>query len=262
MVIAIIGTLVALLLPAVQAARESARRAACKNNLKQIGLALHGYHGLKQAFPQGGRSAQKGGLSWTSAVLPWLEETPLHDRIEASLPYTDGTNLEAGQLVIPILLCPSVPEGAELRKSRDLPFSSPNRYAPTHYGGVQGERGLRSPTATNNPERGAMIFEKPIALKHITDGSSKTALIGEAPTGTNLIWIGVRSLFDQSAPINTRNEQGFIDFGQELSSYHPGGAMVALADGSVVFLAESISDPSLAAICSRNAGDDTTGGLP
>jgi prepilin-type N-terminal cleavage/methylation domain-containing protein/prepilin-type processing-associated H-X9-DG protein len=255
-VVAIIGTLVALLLPAVQAARESARRTACTNHLHQIGIALHAFHNTKGTFPKGGAGAKAAELSWGSQLLPWIEEQPLADILHSDEPYTSTGNLDAGSTLVAAFQCPSVPEVQSLRASADLPSSSTHRYARTSYGGVQGERGLRAANATNNPERGTMIFTRAIAIKDITDGTSNTALVGEAPEGIHGIWIGVRNLFDQSAPINTTDNAGsFVDFGQELTSHHPGGANVLMVDSSVQFASESIDNLALAAMFSRAAGD-------
>ena len=253
-VIAIIGVLVALILPAVQSSREAARRAACMNNLKQVGLALLGHHNTRGEFPLGGRLGSGVGQSWTADILPWLEESPLRDRLNLSLRYTDPANLAAGRTLLPVMLCPSMPEGETPRKSADLSSSSEHAYAKTAYGGVQGERGLRASNATNNPERGVLIYEKPISLRKIVDGASHTAIVGEAPEGIHSIWISVRNVFDQSAPINARSgpTQQLFDFGQELSSFHPGGALVAFADASVRFFPNSTDNLSLAGICSRD----------
>src|SRR5262245_59754954 len=98
-VIAIIGVLIALLLPAVQAAREAARRAQCVNNLKQIGIALHNYHGKVNCFPLGGVNLGSGSagwngqanlLSWRALILPEMEQSPLYDAINLSVSNNDN----------------------------------------------------------------------------------------------------------------------------------------------------------------------------
>src|SRR6478752_7907517 len=109
-VLAIIAALVGLLLPAVQRVRESAARARCANNLKQMGLALLAYHDTHKVFPRGGyatpavpqaatatQPAIPTKLSWAASVLPWLEQDALARTIHADLPYTDPVNLPAGQ---------------------------------------------------------------------------------------------------------------------------------------------------------------------
>jgi prepilin-type N-terminal cleavage/methylation domain-containing protein len=258
-VIAIVGLLVALLLPAVQASRESARRAQCQNNLKQLGIALHNYHDTYKVFPRGGWAPTSANLSWTSAILPQLEERALFNSLNASVPYTDPANLAPGWTVLPVLLCPTSPKDTLWRISPDLPSSSPNRYARTDYGAVNGERALRSPTATNSPERGAMILEKNVSLAAITDGASHTILVGECPEGINSMWISVKNVFDQSAPINPLATVApvyvFWDNGQEINSYHAGGAFTLFADGSVHFLFEDMDVGILAALCSRSGGE-------
>jgi len=103
-VIAIIGLLVALLLPAIQAAREAARRTECSNKLKQIGLALHNYHDTYNVFPPGaitkttscslntGNTRTDGGAPWTVLTLPFMEQSSLHDRFDFSKPFASRWN--------------------------------------------------------------------------------------------------------------------------------------------------------------------------
>src|SRR5271156_5146954 len=112
-VIAIIALLIALLLPAVQAAREGARRAQCVNNLKQIGLALHNYHGSFQIFPPGYSSNFDAsgndtgpGWGWAAMLLPQIEQGALYATINVKLPIEDSSNTARLQS-IPTLLCPS-----------------------------------------------------------------------------------------------------------------------------------------------------------
>src|SRR5579883_716662 len=108
-VIAIIGILIALLLPAVQKVREAANRAKCQNNLKQLGLALHGYHDSNTGFPPAIRSG--GGVlhSWIPMVLPYLEQQNLYQRYHFDVNWMASANLEATQAQLQVLLCPSAP---------------------------------------------------------------------------------------------------------------------------------------------------------
>jgi hypothetical protein len=246
-------------LPAVQASREAARRSQCQNNLHQLGIALHSYHDVYKVFPRGGWSAASANVSWTAATLAHLEETALYNRLNRAAPYTDATNLPAGRTVLPGLLCPTSPRESPRRPSADLPSTSPNLYARTDYGAVNGERTLRSPSGSNTPERGVMILAKNIPLAAITDGASHTIQIGECPEGMHSLWISVRNLCDQSAPINTpatfAPQYVFSDYGQEITSYHTGGAFTLYADGSVHFLSEAMDNAILAALCSRAGGE-------
>jgi prepilin-type N-terminal cleavage/methylation domain-containing protein len=122
-VIAIIGILVALLLPAVQAARESARRTQCTNNLVQLGVAFHNYHDTHGVFPpsyvsQPGGGGLNGapdpatrdagpGWAWGTLLLPYLEKAPLHDRFDFSRPCWDPANAEPARATLDEFLCPS-----------------------------------------------------------------------------------------------------------------------------------------------------------
>src|SRR5262249_30187006 len=115
-VIALIGVLIALLLPAVQAAREAARRLQCTSNLKQVGIALHGYHGVFSSFPAGGwiasasdPSTSNMNMGWSAAVLPWLEQRALYDSLNCSFPYGNGVNSTGGRVVLQVYLCPTEP---------------------------------------------------------------------------------------------------------------------------------------------------------
>jgi prepilin-type processing-associated H-X9-DG protein len=266
--------LIGLLLPAVQRVRESAARAKCANNLKQMGLSLLGYHDTNKQFPRGGyaSTAVPDGaittkLSWSASVLPWLEQDAVFRTIRGDLPYTDPANLPAGQTVLAVFLCPTSPRDSLWRPSAELPGT---QYARSDYGALNGERGLRSPTASNSPERGVLIMEKPLSLADITDGASQTILVGEAPEGIHGNWISVRNVFDQSAPVSERHSDVspypscwipgvFCDYGQEISSYHAGGAQTVFADGSVHFLPSTMDNAVLAALCSR-AGGEPVGG--
>ncbi|MCH7751005.1 MAG: DUF1559 domain-containing protein [Planctomycetes bacterium] len=264
-VIAIIGVLAGLLLPAVQSAREAVRRLQCQNNLKQIGVALHSYHDVNKQFPRGGWAPSRAKLSWSASILPNLDASSLFDHIDRTVPFTDPRNLAVGQTHLSVFLCPSAPRDPVLKAFSHFLFPKPSYYARTSYGAVNGERALRHFNARNDPERGTMLFEKNISFKEVTDGASQTFLIAEAPEGIQAMWINVLNLFDQSAPINAQAESPerkkyvFADYGQEISSYHPTGAQVLFADGSVHFLSKNLDELVLAALCSR-AGEEPIGG--
>jgi len=257
-VIAIIGILMALLLPAVQSAREASRKAQCQNNLKQIGISLHAYHDVHTTFPRGGWAPNVASLSWSASVLPFLGEQPVFDLLNPTAPYTDPSNLAAGQTILPEFICPTSVHSSLYRQSPDTPSTAPP-YARSDYGGMDGDDGLEAPTVSNNPERGVMILASNVSLMQITDGPSQTVQICEAPEGESGMWISVRNYFNQLARINTpaafAPQYVFYDYGQEISSYHAGGAFVLLADGSVQFLSETMDPYPLGALCSR-AGNE------
>src|SRR5262249_3540753 len=122
-VIAIISILTALLLPAVQQAREAARKTQCKNNLKQIGIALHNYHDVHNVLPPAylylpGGGGQQGppdptngdagpGWAWGMLILPQMEQTNLHDAFNVNLPSWDPTNATAARTTLPVYNCPT-----------------------------------------------------------------------------------------------------------------------------------------------------------
>ncbi len=254
-VIAIIAVLIALLLPAVQAAREAARRVSCTSNLKQIGLALHGYHDVHNTFPSGGWIAvfnqpqtNNMNIGWSAVVLPWLEQRPLYDSLNLSFTYNHATNSTAVYTVLNIYLCPSEPRQTNWNKAPGDAYSS----ADADYGGIYGPRGLVSPTDANNPPRGAMLFNQPISLPQIIDGSAQTIIVGEAPEAINAMWASGHNLFDQAFPINSRPA---VELGEELTSQHSGGVNVLHADGSVHFLKNSIAPAPLSALLTRAQGE-------
>jgi prepilin-type N-terminal cleavage/methylation domain-containing protein/prepilin-type processing-associated H-X9-DG protein len=258
-VIAIIGVLVALLLPAVQMAREAARRAQCTNNLKQIGIALHGYHDVHNTFPSGGWIAiptqpqtRNMNMGWSAAVLPWLEQRALYDSLNLSVVYDDPANSTATYTVLQVYFCPSEPRKTFWSRYPGDQFD----HADADYGGMYGERGLSSPTVTNNPPRGPMIFNRPIPLAAITDGASQTLQVGEDPEAINAMWASGHNVFDQAFPINARPP---VEFGEELTSQHPGGGNVLFADGSVHFLKDQMDRRVVAALCTRDGGEIVSG---
>jgi len=250
-VIAIIGVLVALLLPAVQAAREAARRGRCTGNLRQIGIALHGYHDSARTFPAGGwiplfNQPLTGNMNvgWSAVVLPYLEQRAIFDGLNLSAPYDDPANSTATYVVLDVYLCPSEPRATLWNPVPGDRFL----HADADYGGMYGERML----TRNDPPRGPMVFNRCVAIGEIVDGTSQTLQIGEDPGAVHAIWASGHNVFDQAYAINARPP---AEYGEELTSRHPGGVDALFADGSVHFLRDSTALAVTAALCTRNGAE-------
>jgi prepilin-type N-terminal cleavage/methylation domain-containing protein len=106
-VIAIIGILVALLLPAIQAARESARRSECANHLKQIGLAVQLHHDTRKAYPMGRNTTKPIGVSWAYELLPFIEEQAMYDSYDNTKRADDDLNAKSMRTPVAVFICPS-----------------------------------------------------------------------------------------------------------------------------------------------------------
>lgn len=249
-VVGILAALAALLLPAVQNARETARRSQCQNNLRQIGLALAMYHEVLESLPMGGIEWRpptsvlkwERNIAWSALILPYLEQRQLHEAINFERPFDATDNTSAASAVIAAYLCPSS------RRSRHV---APKR-GPSDYGGIFGER----ITSANQPPKGTMLYDRAIRYQDVTDGLSKTIVIGEDSKTPDGEWINGYNVFDQSPfPINKAPP-----IENDLSSEHRGGVFVLFADDSVRFLDENTSPRIVAAICTR-AGNERLDGF-
>ncbi|GAB6187301.1 DUF1559 domain-containing protein [Thermopirellula anaerolimosa] len=216
-VIAIIGILIALLLPAVQAAREAARRSQCANNLKQIGLAIQMYHDVHRRLPAGWTGYSEDGRrplvnggpgwSWGALILPYLEQINLYNgKIVLDAPIWDPRNEAARQAVLPIFLCPSdVNSSEKLFRVEELHESHGHEgegdhdhdhdhgdedeelmemlLAKSNYIGVFGVTDVHDceglPEGRQCRSDGAMYHNSFLSLADITDGLSQTLLVGE-----------------------------------------------------------------------------------
>jgi prepilin-type N-terminal cleavage/methylation domain-containing protein/prepilin-type processing-associated H-X9-DG protein len=188
-VIAVIGTLVALLLPAVQSARESARRASCVNHLKQLALTAHQYHDAAHSFPPGlvAVDADAGNFSnannlWI-AMFEYLEEVNLRrrwDEVDYRKNIGESRDATAAQ-VVPVLICPSdvLPMSVHhLVLDGDYAWMS-GIYGLASYGGSGGTRSFGGTETPPPSEDGVFYIESRVRLTDITDGSAKTLLVGE-----------------------------------------------------------------------------------
>ena len=206
-VIAIIGILIALLLPAVQAAREAARRMQCSNNLKQMGLALHNYQSANKRFPSGCRSHADTewtwGFTWGVAILPFAEQQALYDQLDHvgtgsvhSYPHTGliyaGMNEFNGRVLsgvgIPYMFCPSSPL-KQFALTGSAPPGPAGAASPTYTavtGAIDHETAENKESQSNQhrargiQSRGGVLLPREcLSFRDMTDGSSNTILLGE-----------------------------------------------------------------------------------
>jgi prepilin-type N-terminal cleavage/methylation domain-containing protein/prepilin-type processing-associated H-X9-DG protein len=184
-VIAIIGVLIALLLPAIQAAREAARRTQCLNNLRQFGLAFHNYETAHRKLPPGDISTgSSAGLSVHARLLPYFDQTNLRNLVNFNAPYlhTDPAldlNRAARNTTVAMFLCPSDDAGL---LSPDL--GGPNSYHVNQGTGILWSTWPAAPPNENHPQpNGVMFRNSRMGPKDITDGLSNTAAFAERCLG-------------------------------------------------------------------------------
>ena len=304
-VIAIIGILIGLLLPAVQSVRGAARRMQCANNLKQMGLACHNHaSAFKEKFPYGVRNdvyeGQKAGVNNYGLfveLLPYLEQTALHDRIDMTKNcryYYDNRNTDhLIETVIPSYICPEWP--------RDAVFTDTSQPGPHNlYGAIctyQGMGGVKRTTAENTddfkyimPEtmtcseglmycNGIFVWGKQIKMNAVRDGLSNTLMIGEFAILNKSLgyhnsrpWIkgsndnAMRCSYSMKW-VTDHNVNAKIDRTKNSVSYtylpffshHSTGANFVLADGSVSFIPSSIDFAVYKNLCSRNGEEPISG---
>jgi prepilin-type N-terminal cleavage/methylation domain-containing protein/prepilin-type processing-associated H-X9-DG protein len=213
-VIAIIAVLIALLLPAVQAAREAARRAQCTNNLKQMGLAVHNYISQNEVFPA--QSIQNTAVwgwnpSWMAAILPMMEQQPLYNAINFSIPMYEvgfvspiyGGNTTVALTSLASLICPSE------SNLHGTPSINGDFAMSTYAGNFGGPGMISSTNGTIVPPNGSMWFNGPqmgpVRFASITDGTSNTALFSEHLLcyGSNVVTAAPSS----SAAVGTNNQK-------------------------------------------------------
>lgn len=286
-VIGIIAVLFALLLPAVQAARQAAMRIRCANNLKQIGLALHLYHNDFSAFPPAANSQLSSNpyrfLSWQTRILPYIEQPDLWRQAEEAFRLTplfieNPPHIGLATL-IPLYACPSDPRAQSIQRYVPLQLSAPPTLsipvALTSYLGVGG---------TNYSSHDGILFDRSsIRLLDVQDGTSNTIAVGERPAAANLQfgWWYAGSGQDVSGSLDshlgarevnrvTLNTCSLGPYHFEPGklngpcdhfhfwSLHPGGAHFLFADGSVRFLPYS-TDAILPALATRAGGESIPG---
>lgn len=278
-VIAIIGILIALLLPAVQQAREAARRTQCKNNLKNIGLALHNYHDIYRTLPPGEVHGVQNVKAphcdwnaaigcWGTAILPQLELGNVYNQIDFEVrpQYNANANVAVMQGKIPVYQCPSDPFDGLYAGWDDTNLGSipGNAARAMHYFAVSGSTqtpntswaGVASTIGHCRPNNGAFYNDSSTRFGSITDGMSNTAIICE-------VWGRV----EDSSPLDGRglnlHAYAYLDRAPNSdrsapwypNSFHTGGIQIVLADGAVRFVSNSIHLPTLNALATIRGGE-------
>jgi prepilin-type processing-associated H-X9-DG protein len=214
--------LMALLLPAVQAAREAARRAQCINNLKQIGLAMFNYESTYGCFPPSATYDESGRplLSWRVMILPFLEQGPLYSKFHLDEPWDSPNNKPLGEVMLTVFKCPSNPEPGAL----------------TNYQVIVDPRSIFTGKPTG------------VSIREITDGTANTFLVVEA--ARPVPWSKPEDLTLSSLHDPTQGGAG---------SKHPGGFNASMADGSVRFIRSSVGNTInpqlLRSLATRDGGE-------
>lgn len=291
-VIAIIGVLVALLLPAVQVARESARRMSCGNNLKQFGTAIHNYTDIHQYLPisiaynvAGPRpTPQPNGKGWIVSILPQLEQQTLFTQFEPGFigPFhvANGTGFgnpairQAMKTRIKVIECPSDGQSKRIINNHSE-LTAAIEIAVTNYKGVLGDYRLGDAASIHQgtePDcHNAVVecngiffrnnYQYQLRLSLITDGTANTFMVGEDVPMQNLrsgAYFTNGDWCSCHGPINfffTPPNPGNWPNVMTFRSRHPSGAQFCLADGSIHFVAQNINHTLYRSLCTKAGGE-------
>lgn len=245
-VLSIIGMLVGLLLPAVQMARESARRIQCSSNLKNIGIAIHNFADTYRVMPLGSERFNRTEQSWSTRILPYVEQSQVYQQIDFSRPWSaPGQNAAATMTNLSIYRCPSA----------RMDF-----FGKQDYGGILGTTLSHFPLGDGPNETfgcGAMIAtstkqRRSISLAAISDGLSTTLCVGESVDRNAMAagrWGCGLNCFSQTEQLSLRTKLG------DMYSEHPSGVHGLYTDGHVALLSLYLDENVLGGICTRNGGE-------
>ncbi|PQO47637.1 DUF1559 domain-containing protein [Blastopirellula marina] len=293
-VIAIIGVLIALLLPAVQQAREAARRMSCTNNLKNIGLALHTYHDTFDSFPighhyqghwDGDPLSNEGGtgFGWATGLLAFIEQGNQFDRFDPRYPAAENAitgNRKVCQTPLEIFSCPSDTKPDQYKEGA-IPKAATSSYQGA--GSAYDSYPNNKVGSTPNRDRFNGVFDRTnrgfiAGLKHIQDGTSNTIIVAETKwemdknrrnrsriyAGNDIVAYAKGAtnavLINGQWAMNWTQKQGNPQPHRTAGSFHPGGATFAFCDGSVHFVSETIDHTATAWTNANNAYDGPNGG--
>lgn len=298
-VVAIVAVLVGLVLPAVQKVRDAAARTHCQNNLKQLGLALHGFHDAYGVFPPSGWTTVGPGnpagkyVGWRPLTLPFIEQENLQRLYNFNLHWWEGTNAVAAAVPVRAYRCPAVPERGEVTTAVAKPprpaLTFANPIAPTDYEAIMGVQ-----PASINPHVGGIYTagnrfsvlyrNSRTRLTDITDGTASTIMVVECG-GRPLVfrnrtarpelandqgigWADSEGPFSLDGASADGQAEGCglacsrpmnMKNDNEPYSFHPGGGNVLFADGHVRFVRELVDLRTFAALCTMSAGEVVPG---
>ena len=248
-VIGMVAVLMALLMPAVQSARDQARAARCRNNLKQIGLALHNYLDVFNTFPPGwvahSDSPDYGpAFGWMVMLLPFVDQAPLYNQLDFQKPPPAPNKLLQQRL--DIFRCPMDP-------TEDVNGLRSN-YSTSNYSGNHGDEPLPRWTAdrlslhwpgnppTPKQASGILFLNSSVRFRDITDGASNTFAAGERSiTSGSGIWVGVAANAMENDAVTECSHSSRINAGlTSFSSRHGAGANILMCDGAVRFISADL----------------------
>ena len=248
-VIAIIGVLVSLLLPAVQQAREAARRSQCKNNLKQIGLALHNYEATSRLLPPGYVSVPGFGTmdpvsgdwgtgwGWLTYLLPYVEQAPLYNALNLNVNCWDPRNAVLVTTSLPVYLCASAVNPANTVNVEDVNHNTLAVFGRANYVHNVGWNDLWSAPASTPQDysgvaNGVMYRDSSIKLRDVTDGLSNTVFAGErSPNLSDAVWPGAMP----GSAHYARPPFGSIGSGGPGTNWDSGGSYVGAHSGPSIY---------------------------
>ncbi|MFM7108216.1 MAG: DUF1559 domain-containing protein [Planctomycetaceae bacterium] len=285
-VIAVIGLLAGLLLPAVQAVREASRRTACGNNLKQTALGLQLYHDARKRFPPGyvsqfdasGRDTGPG-WGWAAHVLPFVDQATIHRFIDFRAPIEAAAAATAREALVPTFLCPadaapSTPFPVGPRDAAGNLTATTCSVAPANH---VASFGVGEPGIDGD---GVFYRDSDVRMGDVTDGTSRTLMVGERSfRDAASTWVGAVTNANQSTDPASRlslqiNNASCFVLGHTGESYdgpagateinnfsspHVGGCTFAFVDGHVAFLGSSVDYTTYKALSTRAKGESVSG---
>jgi prepilin-type processing-associated H-X9-DG protein/prepilin-type N-terminal cleavage/methylation domain-containing protein len=289
-VITIVAALIAFLLPAVQAAREAARRVRCTNNLRQICVAMHNYHGAVGDFPPAYVSLVRGsqpdipelgpGWGWGTMILKYVEQSPLYNAVNFDLPITDPGSQTVRASILSVYQCPSSTGAGPSRLRDGSGKSLVEDLSPAQYVASAGQFEVADWPSDNN---GVFFRNSRVGLRDITDGSSLTMLAGErSRTVSDATWVGVVPSAELCTNPARDYEECRPSYAMVLAhtgptpaggytwivvpnstsaavdnfwSLHPGGCNFLFCDGSVRFVKDTINTKVFSSLSTRSGGE-------